>query len=83
MGTSFIEYNPNQSYLLPPSPSDWLPEDHLAYFIRDTIEELNLSKFYAQYQGDGRRNQPYNPRMLLQVLLYGYCTGVFSSRKIA
>lgn len=83
MGTSFIDYSPNQINLLPQDPSEWLPEEHLAYFIRDTIGEIDLGKLYAKYQGDGRRNQPYHPRMLIQVLLYGYCTGVFSSRKIA
>lgn len=83
MGTSFIKYSPNQLYLLPLNPGEWLPEDHLAYFIRDTVEEIDLSRLYRKYQGDGRRNQPYHPKMLIQVLLYGYCTGVFSSRKIA
>lgn len=83
MGTSFIPYNPDQLYLLPPNPGDWLAEDHLAYFIRDTVEVIDLGKLYAKYAGDGRRNQPYHPRMLMQVLLYGYCSGVFSSRKIA
>jgi transposase len=83
MGTNFIRYDPKQPYLLPPNPSDWLPSGHLAYFIRDTFEVINLNKFYEKYEGDGRRNQPYHPRMLIQVLVYGYCTGVFSSRKIA
>jgi len=83
MGTSFRAYNPNPLYLLPLSPGDWLAEDHLAYFIRDTVEQIDLGRLYKKYEGDGRRNQPYHPKMLIQVLLYGYCTGVFSSRKIA
>jgi transposase len=70
-------------FLLPPSPRDWLPEDHLAYFISDTVEALDLSVFYRRYEGDGRRNQPFDPRMMVKVLLYGYATGVTSSRKLA
>lgn len=83
MGTSYRPYNPDQVLLMPPSLSEWLREDHLAHFIKETVEELNLGDFYERYEGDGRRSQPYEPRMMLQVLLYGYCTGTFSSRKIA
>jgi transposase len=70
-------------FLLPPSPKDWLPEDHLAYFISETVDRMDLSAFYGRYQGDGRRNQPFDPRMMVKVLLYGYATGTFSSRKLA
>jgi transposase len=83
MSTSFRRYEPDQTLLLPPSARDWLPEDHLAYFISDTLESLQLRAFYAPYQGDGRRNQPFEPRMMLKVLVYAYATGTFSSRKIA
>ncbi len=83
MATSFLPYQPNQDFLLPPSVSEWLPENHLAYFVSETIDRLNLGKFYARYDGDGRRNQPYDPAMLVKVLVYGYATGVFSSRKLA
>jgi len=83
MGTRYREYQPEQPYLLPPSPRDWLPEGHLAYYIAGTLEALDLSALHARYAGDGRRNQPYHPEMLLKVLLYAYATGVFSSRKIA
>lgn len=83
MPTSFREYNPDQSELFPPSPKDWLPKGHLAYFISDMVERLDLRAFYARYAGDGRRNQPFEPRMMVKVLLYGYATGVFSSRKVA
>src|SRR5688500_4284845 len=83
MPTSFLPYEPNQDFLLPPSVSEWLPENHLAYFISETIDRLDLEKFYARYEGDGRRNQPYSPAMLAKVLVYGYATGVFSSRKLA
>lgn len=83
MPTSFLPYEPNQDYLLPPSVSEWLPENHLAYFVSETIDRLDLQKFYERYEGDGRRNQPYNPAMLAKVLVYGYATGVFASRKVA
>jgi transposase len=68
---------------LPPSPSDWLAEGHLAYFIAEIVDTLDVARFYARHEGDGRRNSPYDPRMLLKVLVYAYASGVFSSRKIA
>ena len=83
MATTFRRYTPEQSILLPPSPRDWLPEGHLAYFISDTVDNLDLSSFYEPYEGDGRRNRPFEPRMMVKVLLYGYATGTFSSRKLA
>ncbi len=60
-----------------------MPEDHLAYFISETVDRLDVSVFYRCYEGDGRRNCPFDPRMMVKVLLYGYATGVRSSRKIA
>jgi transposase len=83
MPTSFREYNPDQMLLLPPSLREWLPEGHLAYFVSDMVDRFDLSSFYAEYEGDGRRNQPFEPRMMVKVLLYGYATGTFSSRKLA
>ena len=83
MPTSFLPYEPNQDFLLPPSLSEWLPENHLAYFVSEIIDRLDLQIFYARYEGDGRRNQPFDPALLVKVLVYGYATGVFSSRKIA
>lgn len=83
MGTRFRSYQPDQPFLLPPSPSEWLSEDHLAYFIAEMVDQLDLAAFYARYEGDGRRNSPYEPSMMLKVLVYAYATGVFSSRKIA
>lgn len=83
MPTCFHPYEPDQDFLLPPSPSEWLPENHLAYFVSELIDRLDLQMFYVRYEGDGRRNQPYDPAMLVKVLVYGYATGVFSSRKIA
>jgi transposase len=83
MPTSFLPYEPKQDFLLPPSLSEWLPENHLAYFVSELIDRLDLQIFYARYEGDGRRNQPFDPAMLVKVLVYGYATGVFSSRKMA
>jgi len=68
MSTSFRPYQPDQAFLLPPDPRDWLAEDHLAYFISDTVDALDLTAFYAPYEGDGRRKQPYEPAMMLKVL---------------
>ena len=82
MPTSFLPYEPDQDFLLPPSLSEWLPENHLAYFVSEIIDRLDLQKFYARYEGDGRRNQPYDRTMLVKVLVYGYASGVFSSRKM-
>ena len=69
--------------LLPAALQDWLPEGHLAYFISDTIDSLDLSAFHARYAQGGPRNQPYHPAMMVKVVVYGYATGVFSSRKLA
>lgn len=74
---------PEQTFLLPPSPRDWLPEDHLAYFILDVVSELNLSAIEDAIQAkDHRGERPFSPRMMTALLLYGYSTGVFSSRRI-
>lgn len=83
MPTSYRPYLPDQGLLLPTSLSEWLPEDHLAYFISDAVESMDLEAFHARYEGDGRRRQPFDPRMMVKVLIYGYASGVFSSRKIA
>ena len=81
--TSYLPYDPQQQSLLPHALQDWLPEGHLAYFISDTIDTLDLTAFHARYAGGGPRNQPFNPAMMVKVLVYGYATGVFSSRKLA
>ena len=83
MPTTFRPYNPDQAAALPSSPRDWLPEGHLAFFISDTVDNLDLSAFYEPYEGDGRRNSPFEPRMMVKILLYSYATGTFSSRKLA
>jgi transposase len=71
-----------QMLLLPPSLLDWLPEGHLAHFIVDVVEQLDLSAIYASYQGDGRGQPPYDAAMMTALLFYAYCTGVPSSRQI-
>lgn len=83
MPTTFLPYHPEQLFLLPPSPQDWLPQNHLCYFISETVDALDLESFYRRYEGDGRRNQPFDPRMVVKVLVYAYATGTFSSRRIA
>ncbi|MGE3703600.1 MAG: IS1182 family transposase [Hyphomicrobiaceae bacterium] len=83
MPASYLPYQPDQDFLLPHSMREWLPEGHLAYFINDTVDSLDLSAFHARYAKDGPRNQPFHPAMMTKVLLYGYATGVFSSRKLA
>lgn len=80
---SYLPYEPQQQALLPQALQDWLPEGHLAYFIGDTVDSLDLQAFYARYEGGGSRNQPFHPAMMVKVLVYAYATGVFSSRKIA
>jgi transposase len=82
MGKGYRSYEPDQDYLLPPSLRDWLPENHLAYFVSDVIDNVDLSAMDEVY-GDERRGQPpYDPRMMTKLLVYGYCVGVFSSRRI-
>ncbi len=83
MSTSYVAYHPEQQQLLPPALQDWLPQGHLAYFISDTVDSLDLSAFHARYAGGGSRNQPLHPAMMVKVLVYAYATGCFSSRKIA
>ena len=83
MSTTFRRYAPDQSLLLPPDVREWLPEGHLAHHVSDLVDGLDLTAFYALYEGDGRRNAPYEPRMMVKVLLYAYATGVFSSRRVA
>ena len=83
INTRYVPYQPDQQYLMPCALQEWLPQGHLAYFINDTVDSLNLSAFHARYAGGGSRNQPFHPTMMVKVLVYAYATGVFSSRKIA
>jgi transposase len=78
----FRSFDLGQTLLLPPDLRDWLPEGHLARFVAEVIGELNLSEIFAGYEGDGRGQAAYHPRMMAGLLIYGYCSGVFSSRRI-
>ena len=80
MPVKFVECDRETLYLLPPSLQDWLPEGHLARFVVEIVEQLDLRSLKEVYAGKG--SQPYNPEMLLALLFYGYATGVFSSRKL-
>ena len=75
-------YDPDQQLLLPAGLWEWLPEDHLAYFVSDVVDQLDLSAITDSYEEE-RGRPPYHPRTMVKVLLYGYCAGVSSSRRIA
>ena len=74
---------PEQELLLPPSLRDWLPESHLVYFVSDVVDPLDLSAIEKVYEKEWRGQPPYHPRLMVKLLVYGYCLGVRSSRKIA
>jgi len=83
MSKTFRPWNPEQTLLLPPSPVDWLPENHLVFFLLDLAAELDLGEIHAYYgQKDPRGEKAYDPRMMVVLLLYAYCVGLPSSRKI-
>jgi len=82
MAKVYRPYFPEQDFLLPPSLREWLPESHLAYFVSDLILQLDLSLIERHYEREERGYPPYHPRMMTKVLVYGYCVGVFSSRRI-
>src|SRR6266481_9169090 len=82
MGRIYRAYLPEQDFLLPPSLGDWLPEDHLAYFVTDEVDQLDLSAIESVYEEEERGQPHYHPRMMTKILIYAYCVGVFSSRKM-
>ena len=82
MSKGYRPYLPDQEFLLPPSPREWLPEGHLDYFVSDVVDQLNLAPMHAVYGEEQRGQPPYDPRMMTKLLVYGYCVGVFSARKI-
>ena len=82
MSKTYRPYDPDQQLLLPAALQEWLPTDHLAYFISDIVDQMDLSEITGRY-GEQRGGPPYHPRMMVKVLLYGYCSGVASSRRIA
>lgn len=83
MGKSYRPYLPEQDFLLAPSLRDWLPENHLAYFVSDLVDDLDLSAIESVYEKDWRGQPPYHPRLMTKLLVYGYAVGVRSSRRIA
>jgi transposase len=82
MAKTFRPYDPDQTLLLPPALSDWVPEGHLARGVSDLVDTLDLSAIEGAYEEE-RGYPPYHPRMMVKLLLYGYCTGTYSSRRIA
>lgn len=78
----YRDYQPDQMYLLPPNMREWLPEDHLCYFISDVVNQLDLSAIYDSYDNSQGGQPPYHPLMTTKLLIYAYCVGVSSSRKI-
>jgi transposase len=82
MAKTFRTYLPEQNLLLPASLREWLPDDHLAYFVSDVVDQLDLSAIESVYEEEERGQPPYHPRMMTKILVYGYCVGVFSSRRI-
>ena len=83
MNKTYLPYEPDQQLLLPAALQEWLPDDHLAYFISDVVDQLDMLEVTARYERERRGGPPYHPRMMVKVLLYGYCVGVASSRRIA
>ena len=80
---TYRTYAPEQPYLLPPAPRDWLGDDHLAIFVLDLVRELDLGAIDVQLQAkDARGERPYSPVMMTALLVYAYSVGVFSSRRI-
>jgi transposase len=82
VGLNFICADRDQSFLLPPDMRDWLPADHLVWFVIDVVEQVDLSAFRGAYRIDGRGRAAYDPAVMVAVLLYGYCVGLRSSRLI-
>jgi|TARA_B100000315_G_C14529957_1_gene565685 transposase len=83
MAYNFLGWDREQGYLMPPSMREWLREGHLAWFIVDAVEEMDLSEFYGAYRNDGWGAAAYNPAVMVGILLYGYCLGLRSSRCVA
>ena len=82
MSKTYRDWSPNQAYMFPPTPQDWLPEDDLVYFILDTVATLDLTPIFNHYERELRGQPPFHPRMMVALLLYCYATGTRSSRKI-
>jgi transposase len=83
MKKTYRPYQPDQILLMAPSIKEWLPEGHLAYFVSDVVDGLDLSKIYASYERESRGAPPFHPVMLTKIIFYGLCRGVYSSRKLS
>lgn len=83
MSKTYRPYEPDQMFLLPPSLIEWLPKDHLVFFVRDVLDKIDLSPIMSVYEQEERGFPPYHPKVMTGILLYGYCTGITSSRKLA
>ena len=75
MSKTYLPYEPDQQLLLPAALQEWLPDDHLAYFISDVVDQLDMLEVTARYERERRGGPPHHPRMMVKVLLYGYCVG--------
>src|ERR671917_921119 len=82
MAQRFVACDREQSFLMPPDVREWLPARHLAWFVIDAVAEMDLEVFYAAYRLDGRCRPPYDPAMMVALLLYAYARGIRSSRVI-
>ncbi len=83
MAYNLLPYEREQGYLMPASMREWLSEGHLAWFIVDAVEEMDIREFYEAYRNDGWGAAAYDPKVMVGVLLYAYCLGLRSSRRIA
>ena len=82
MPQNFLECDREQAFLMPPDPRDWLPEGHLAWFVLASVEQMDLSAFFAAYRRDGWGRAAFEPSMMVSLLLYAYARGERSSRGI-
>src|SRR5215207_2625607 len=82
MAQNFLSCDREQDFLMPPSVREWLPEGHLAWYLLDVVERLDLSAFYGEYREDGSGRPAHDPAMMVALLLYAYCVGERSSRRI-
>ena len=82
MTQRFLPCERDQQYLMPASLRDWLPEDHLAWFVLEAVSQLDLTAFYARYREDGWGRKAYEPSMMVALVRYAYCEGERSSRRI-
>ena len=83
MSKTYLAYQPDQILLMAPSMKEWLPEGHLAYFVSDVVDGLDLTRIHASYERETRGAPPFHPAMLTKIIFYGLCRGVYSSRRLS